>query len=506
MAFFQRPERGIGRGEVAESQIEAPFFAGFTAISLLVLAFFHVTYQNPSYTVALGVSLIVFALTILRVQIGLYVLTVAMLLSPEIEAGTVGQHGERGLNLRYDDILIPIIFVGILVKQAFEGRFVFWRPNPINPGIIAYLSVCILSSLRALHLDVPAWDESVAFFVILKMIEFYLVFWIISHVITNVTDMQRQLVVFFAVSFIVCAYGFSSIGGPERVSAPFEVGGTEPNTLGGYLLIIVCVCIGLFIYAPTMRWKITWGLFAFTAFVPFVMTLSRASYSSLFVALIMLGIFARKPVLVIAVLAIVATAPFTMPTDVIDRVMYTFQPEGVDLAVGGFQTDIKIDKSTYERVYVWEKVRFNMGVWPWLGGGVSWDTVLDSQYARVLIETGIFGALAYAFLMIRLVRTSWQSFRWNHYWMFKGLSLGMLATTIGLIVHGLGTVSFLIVRIMEPYWMLMAFTVVAREIALVDYQRRLAAYNAAIAKKTSDQQATPPHADADAGVRVPVTT
>lgn len=502
MAFFKRSERGIGRGEVAESQLEAPFFAGFAAISVVVLALFHITYQNPSYTVALGASLVVFVLTILRVQFGLYVLTVAMLLSPEIEAGTVGQHAERGLNLRYDDILIPIIFVGVLVKQAFEGRFVFWRPNPINPGILAYLGVCIVSSMRALHLNVPAWDESVAFFVILKMIEFYLVFWIISHVITNATDLHRQLVVFFVVSFIVCAYGFAAIGGPGRVSAPFEVGGTEPNTLGGYLMIIIAVSLGLFIYSPTPKWKILWGLLAFTAFVPFVMTLSRASYMSLFVALLMLGIVTRKPLIVMAVLALVITAPFTMPTDVVDRVMYTFHPEGVDLAVGGIETDIKIDKSTYERVYVWEKVRFNMGVWPWLGGGVSWDTVLDSQYARVLIETGILGALAYAFLMIRLLRTSWQAFRWNQYWFFKGLSAGMFVTTVGLIVHGLGTISFLIVRIMEPYWMLMALTVVAREIALVDYRQRLQAYHESKEQQIAEADSTPPQSNPDAGIPV----
>lgn len=483
MAFFQRSERGIGRGEIAESQIEAPFFAGFTAISLIILAFFHITYQNSSYTIALGASLVVFALTILRVQFGLYILTVAMLLSPEIEAGSVGQHAERGLNLRYDDILIPIIFIGVLVKQAFEGRFVFWRANPVNAGILGYLAVCILSSLRALHLNVPAWDESVAFFVILKMFEFYLVFWIISHVITNAQDLQRQLVVFFVVSFIVCAYGFSAIGSPDRVSAPFEVGGTEPNTLGGYLMIIICVSLGFFIYSPTMKWRIVWAFLAFTAFVPLVMTLSRATYFSLFVALLLIGIFARKPLVVMAVLLLILTAPLTMPDEVVDRVMYTFHHEGVDLAVGGIETDIKIDKSTYERVYVWEKVRFNMGVWPWLGGGVSWDTVLDSQYARVLIETGILGALAFAFLLFRLVRTSWQAFRWNRYWVFKGLSLGMLVTTLGLIVHGLGTISFLIVRIMEPYWMLMALTVVARQIALVDYQQKLKVYHTNLAKQ-----------------------
>lgn len=478
MALFQRPERGIGRGEVAESQIEAPLFAGFTFISVMLLIVFHLTYDNVSYTVALAISLIVFSITIIRVEIGLYVLTVAMLLSPEIEAGSVGTHDERGLNIRYDDILIIIIFIGVLVKQAFEGRFALWRNNPIIPGIAAYFSVCLISSLGALRISVPAWDRSVAFFVLLKMLEFYLVFFVVSLVITNVKALRRQLIVFFAVSLIVCIYGIVSIGTLDRVSAPFESGGTEPNTLGGYLMIVMCVAGGLFCYAPGRRWKVLFSVIVLVAFYPFIMTLSRASYMSLLVAFVCLGIFGRKPLVLATVAIILIASPYIMPEEVINRINYTFQPGGVPIEIGGVATNIEIDKSTYERVYVWEKVRFNMGVWPWFGGGVSWDTVLDSQYARVFIETGIVGMAAFVFMLTRIIRTSWQAFRWNSYWVLKGLSLGMVVTTIGLIVHGLGTISFLIVRIMEPFWLLMALTVVAREIAVVDYQQKLGAYYA----------------------------
>ena len=476
MEFMQRSERGIGRGELAESQFEAPFFAAFALVSGIALLAFHLTFHNPSYTMALAISLIVFGATIVRVEIGIYVLTVAMLLSPEIEAGTVGTNEERGLNVRYDDILIVIIFLGVLVKQAFEGRFAIWRKNPVIPGIALYFIVCIISTLGALRLSVPAWDRTVAFFVILKMVEFYLVFFMVSLVITNVKALQRQLVVFFAVSLVVCLYSIISIGTLDRVSAPFENGGTEPNTLGGYLVIVMCVAGGLFCYAPKLRWKLLLAFIAITAFIPLIMTLSRASYMALLVAFLCMGIVGRRPLILAVVVTVLVSSPFIMPDDVIDRVNYTFQPGGVPLSVGGVETSLEIDKSTYERVYVWEKVRFNMGVWPWFGGGVSWDTVLDSQYARVLIETGIFGMAAFSFMLYRILKTNWQAFRWNYHWVTKGLSLGMLATTVGLMVHGLGTISFLIVRIMEPFWLLMALTVVAREIAFVDYQQRLKAY------------------------------
>ena len=56
MAVFSPPERGIGRGEIAESRIEAPFIGVFMLLSAFALVGFHAYVQNPSYTAALAVS------------------------------------------------------------------------------------------------------------------------------------------------------------------------------------------------------------------------------------------------------------------------------------------------------------------------------------------------------------------------------------------------------------------------------------------------------------------
>ena len=111
MAFF-RSERGIGRGEVAESQLELPIFAVFMLVSSVILAAQHLLLGNDSLTAALAVSMIVFGGTVVRVEFGLFVLLVAMLLSPEIELRPAADGG-RGLNIRYDDLLIIVIFLGV---------------------------------------------------------------------------------------------------------------------------------------------------------------------------------------------------------------------------------------------------------------------------------------------------------------------------------------------------------------------------------------------------------
>jgi hypothetical protein len=48
--------------------------------------------------------------------------------------------------------------------------------------------------------------------------------------------------------------------------------------------------------------------------------------------------------------------------------------------------------------------------------------------------------------------------------LFKGISLGYIAGLIGLLVHGIGTNTFIIVRIMEPFWFLTGMVMMLPEL------------------------------------------
>jgi O-antigen ligase len=76
---------------------------------------------------------------------------------------------------------------------------------------------------------------------------------------------------------------------------------------------------------------------------------------------------------------------------------------------------------------------------------------------------------AFLFLQYRIWRTAREAYRWSRNWMARGLSIGVLAAMAGLVAHSLGTISFLIVRIMEPFWFLVALTVVVRALAIEEH-------------------------------------
>ena len=475
MPLFRSEPRGIGRGEVAESRVEVPFFAAFMALCALVLLVVHTYLQNDALTIALAVSMFVFGLTVVRVELGVAILAISMLLSPEVDFGS-SISGEHSLEMRYDDILIMVIFLGVLVRSAFERRQSLWRPSPVNLGIALYMLICFVSTLLALRANLLAWDKRSAFFVILKMIEFYMIFFMVGNAVHNLREVRFQLRVFFLVALVVCAYCLFTMNTQQRVGTPFEARGAEPNTLGGYLMIVMCIAVGLLSQAPRNGLRLLFIFITAMAFLPFLFTLSRASYVALLVALLSLGILGRKLYVVVAVALVLILSPILMPQHVKERVNYTFQEgTGERVVIAGRDTGLQVDKSTHERFYVWRKVWYILHVAPWFGGGVAWETVLDSQYARVIMETGLFGLVAFLFLQYRLIRTCRESFVWSRDWMARGLALGAAAATIGLITHSLGTISFLIIRIMEPFWFIIALTVVARSVAIQDYAQQLSA-------------------------------
>lgn len=476
---YSESQRGIGRGEVAESRVEAPFIAVFMALCAVALLVIHSRFQSASVTIALAVSMIVFGMTVVRVDLGVYVLVASMLLSPEIDLGA-GATGDRNVNVRYADVLILIIFLGVLVKLAFEGRDRFWRPSPINPGIVGYYFICIVSSIMALQMNLASWDRMDAFFVLMKMAEFYMVFFLVGNAVRDMRDIRRYLTFFFIVAMIVCAYCMLSVGRVDRIGTPFEAQGAEPNTLGGYLIIVMCVAGGLYTQSPRRRLSLLFLLLVGAAFAPFLFTLSRASYIGLIVAVLTLGVLSRRITVILTVISVLVLSPLLMPTAVKDRVNFTFQRgSGVPLTIGGKPTGVQVDSSTNERLYVWEKVKYTLRIKPWFGGGISWGKVLDSQYARVILETGLVGMAAFLFLQYRIFRTAREAFHWSRNWVGRGLSIGVLSAMAGLVTHSLGTISFLIERIMEPFWFLVALTVVVRALAIEEHatqaRNRLAA-------------------------------
>ena len=114
--------------------------------------------------------------------------------------------------------------------------------------------------------------------------------------------------------------------------------------------------------------------------------------------------------------------------------------------------DVRLDTSTSARIATLKEILTDWPKKPVFGYGVTGYGFIDSQLPRVLIETGILGLLAFLYLIYSIIRLSINNLKDLETPYFQGLTIGFFAGTIGLLFHSLGANTFIIVRIMEPFW------------------------------------------------------
>ncbi len=79
---------------------------------------------------------------------------------------------------------------------------------------------------------------------------------------------------------------------------------------------------------------------------------------------------------------------------------------------------------------------------------------IDAQYFRTLLESGLLGLFALLFLCFRLFQMGMDRFRYFSDEPFsRGLAVGFLGALVCLLFHAIGSNTFIIVRIMQPFWL-----------------------------------------------------
>ena len=411
-----------------------------------------VSQYSPSMVLYGVISLTIFAVSFINIEYGLYILIFSMLLSPEISVGqTEGASLGRGLTLRFEDFLLVIIGLSWFAKNAVYKELGLFLRTPLNKAILFYVLACLISTGFGIMTGRVGVKTGSLF--VVKYFEYFIVFFMMVNHVKNTDQIKRFVFCLFLTCFIAAIIGMFQIPGGGRVSAPFEGDIGEPNTFGGYLLFIGAVAAGLLTRVDDKRYKQLLAILIVCIIPAFLFTQSRTSYVALIPVVLVLGLAARKKIIVLGVMAIsLLISPLLVPTVVKERVMFTFeQPEeSGQIHIG----DMRLDTSTSARVTNWKDAFEAWTQHPIVGYGVTGHRFVDAQYPRVLVETGILGLIAFLYLLYTVFKIAFMNVRNLKTSYFRGLSIGFLAGYIGLLVHALGANTFIIVRIMEPFWFL----------------------------------------------------
>src|SRR5437879_5335404 len=251
-----------------------------------------------------------------------------MLLSPQLGSGGMVAEGRR-IVIRSEDILLLVVAFSWLAKTAVNKELGLTLKTPLNRPILAYVAATAVATLIGYMTGTVAGFGGafygltyVAYFVVHDM------------VVNNLIDRRqawRLVTAAFLTAVIVSLIGLTQIPSGQRVSAPFEGKAGEPNTFGGYLLLLIAVAGGIALETTRLRTRAIYLGLAGMMSIPFMFTLSRTSYVGAIPAVATMAVLSSRRRLMIGglIVALVASpAVMTLfPDSVMKRVHYTFEPE-----------------------------------------------------------------------------------------------------------------------------------------------------------------------------------
>ncbi|HKB24009.1 MAG TPA: O-antigen ligase family protein [Methylomirabilota bacterium] len=411
------------------------------------------------FAFVLAIALAVFLVVFIKTEVGLYLVIFSMLLSPELGSAGGGLAEGRRIIVRTEDVLLLVVAFSWFAKTAVNKELGLTVKTPLNQAISIYIAATAIATLVGYATGTVGGLGG--FFYVLKYVEYFVVYYMVVNNLGDRPQAWRLVTAAFLTAIIVSLIGAAQIPSGQRVSAPFEGREGEPNTFGGYLLLMMAIAGGIALETKRFRVRATClGLIVLMS-LPFAYTLSRASFLGVPFVLGTMAVFSTRRRLVVSALVVtIVASPLVvtlLPKPVVDRLLYTFQPETGQATVRLGR--IAFDPSTSARLISVQSALVGWAKRPFLGYGVTGFGFMDAQYARTLVETGILGLGAFLWLVWSVLRNGVGAIRSLRDDDERGLALGFVAGLVGLLVHAIGANTFIIVRIMEPFWFFAAVIV-----------------------------------------------
>lgn len=437
------------------------FFAGpITQIALVLLLALGGGFIVARTTagISLGAVLLITILftSFLNIELALHIILLSMLLSPEFVVGGVGgvslgkpETKGEALVLRMEDLVLAAVALAWFARTAIFKELGLIRKTPLNRAILAYTVSLILATLLGVLLG--SVRPLRGFFYTVKYLEFFVVYFMAVNYVREERQARRLLATVLVTCAISAMIGISQIPSGERVSAPFEGKFGEPNTFGGYLVFMLALILGQALTAQGLPAPLGWSAFAGLLLLPLLYTLSRSSWLAAVPMLLTLVILSRRRlILMVGLGALVVLGPLAFPKQVVERYDYTLNAkvDRGDYRIG----NARLDTSTSARFDSWRQ-----GFQGWtdrslFGYGVTGFAFMDAQFIRVLVETGLVGLAAFLWLLWRTWHVAWDTHKKAAGTWYEGVTLGYLAGLVAMVIHSIGANTFIIVRIMEPFW------------------------------------------------------
>lgn len=403
------------------------------AASAAILAYLHGGIPAAVPLAVVGTAVVV-AAVLVEYRIGVLLLPLAVLLSPEFGAGLV--------RVRLEDLLLPFVLLGWLAHTAAtRGR---WASTPLN----ALMLVLLLSGLASTSLGIfrgTIPQPPLGFFFLFKRVQYLLLFFLAVQAARDPVWgrwLVGSLLVGFAATAAVGLYQRLAFG-PE-----FIVSGVRPGeraTFAAVLVLLISVSFGMAVALRVWWHRLALVAVGLAAAVPLLYTYSRGAYVGMLAALAFLGL-RRSRALLVATILVVVFASVLLPEEVHERAS--------TIAVV-FGAPERTTQSWAARVGAWHMVVSQIVMQPLVGYGMGslplgW---IDNELVKELYYGGVVGLVLYVLVLAGVWRVAKRVALEGREGWARALAWGFLAGFVGAMVQSVTATNLTAIRSAGLFWL-----------------------------------------------------
>ncbi|MEK6732752.1 MAG: O-antigen ligase family protein [Candidatus Omnitrophota bacterium] len=431
----------------------------FVLLFIAALSFvgYAVAYLPFKTSIVLLIGFIFSILTIINLEIGLFLLIFVIPFTQQVTLGKLG--GFAPVHIGTDDVLIIFILLSWLANLAKRKDFSFIKTS-LNWPIFSFFTIAVFSFIGA---DARFGQGAilVCFLHLFKFFEYVAIYFVVISAINNLDQVKKFIWMFFiVVGFVVLLHlviffrlGFLNVSGP--VVQGFEMDyfiktmhTFESNAiLGVYYSFFLSILLVIILNTSISEGKAPLLLFAFFIAIALFNTFSRAAYLSIVGSFCIIAFFQERKFFLIILLLIIFS-PIYMQSAVLERITLTIQNSSLGIV---------LDPSAAIRLVIWEKGLKIFLDNPILGQGywiTRWllHTEAHSQYMAILIEMGVIGFSIFCWLVVRMFTNAVDLMKKANTVFLKSLSLGYIAGFTSILVTCFFSESLESFRMIGPLW------------------------------------------------------
>lgn len=466
--------------------------------------------QNALLGLGVIGGLLLILLLLVNLEFGLILVILSLVLGQLVRVPLPGTEAHFLLN----DIIIPVLILSWLLRKLVSRKLSI-KKNPINLPLILFLMIAILSLIWGSR-DLIFGEKVISALYLVRFIEYALLFYLVLDLAQS-----RQWVKKYIRFIFICAFALALLGFLQYIFFPdfgFMAARAgwdphvkrllstwfDPNFVGGFFVFILSLALALLLFSGAPRaepvapsasaggtrrsrgihtfihvLKSCWPsakagknvlkrklLFVLCAvlFAALVLTYSRSAFFSFLIVLFLLGVLKSKKLLVVGLIGLLILV----------------------LLSGRLQTRLagatSLDVTARHRIHSWFNTLKIVQDHPLLGIGYNTfryaqrqygtigyevshsDFGSDSSLLTILATTGIFGFLAYLWLLGAVLFLPWEAFRRGKEGLTQAFGLGLFCALVGIFFHAQFTNSLLYPYFMQIIWISLAFVAALRQL------------------------------------------